>query len=103
MPEALEKFARSAVGRPFVLGANSAKHVRGPKGHFSTPEEIIQFQKQFAAREIVHQYINRQTGNANVIVDIFPEYIQDIRTGKIPPYVSPLIENTSANLNYKDG
>ncbi len=102
-PESLEKIARTAVGRPFVIGATGAKHVRGPKGIFASARDIIEYQKQFAAGEIVHEYINPSTGNANVIFEIFPEYVDHVKNGRIPPYVSPLVENVSKGIEVKNG
>ena len=34
---------------------------------------------------------------------MFPEYVADVKSGRIPHYVSPLIENTSANLERANG
>jgi len=102
-PESLDKIARTAVGRPFVIGATGAKHVRGPRGNFASARDIIEYQKRYAAGEIVHEYINPRTGNANVIVEIFPEYVDHVKNGRIPPYVSPLVEDVSKGIEVKNG
>jgi hypothetical protein len=102
VPESLEKVAKTAVGRPFIIGPSSDKHVVDPFNPLNA-EAIINYQKQHAGGEVVYQYINPGSGNANVIVDIFPEYVEDVKSGRIPPYVSPLVENTTPGVEVVNG
>jgi len=85
----LKKIAQTAIGRPWIIPpAGEMKHVTGPIREFNA---ILDYQKRFAGGEIVGAWTNPQTGNVNVIIDVFPEYIEDVRNGRIPKFVSPLL------------
>lgn len=91
--ESLDKIAKTFIKRPYVfnpgISNNVGQHVRGP---IDDPKKIIQYQKKFALGEIVNYYINKINNNVNGIVRIFPEYAEEVLSGKIPLPTSPLLE-----------
>lgn len=106
-PGALDKIASSAVGRPFIVGPNPNKHVRGATGD---PGEIIKVQQHWAIGEMVRHMINAVSRNAYAVVEIFDEFADEVRQGRvrgasIPPYSSPLVEvfKTNAQGEITDG
>lgn len=88
--EALHELGKSAIGRPWILPPkNEPMHVIGKEREF---EAILEYQKAFAGGEIIASWINPQTHNVNVIIDVFPEYQRIVKDGAIPQYVSPLVQ-----------
>lgn len=87
---ALDKIVSSAIGKPWIVHLDGSKHVRGASDN---PADIIKYQKLFAKGEIVAGYRNPDSNNVHVIAKVFPEYVQDVRSGRIPssPYLSPLV------------
>ena len=88
----LPKLARTAIGMPWLPYPKSDGNHQRPIGAAAfTADGIKQHQQQFAGGEIVAQYTNEGTGNVNVIIDVFPEYQEAVRSKKIPAFVSPMI------------
>ena len=88
----LPKLARTAIGMPWLPYPKSDGNHQRPIGAAAfTADGIKQHQQQFAGGEIVAQYTNESTGNVNVIIDVFPEYQEAVRSKKIPAFVSPMI------------
>ena len=88
----LPKLARTAIGMPWLPYPKSDGNHQRPIGAAAfTADGIKQHQQQFAGGEIVAQYTNEGTGNVNVIIDVFPEYQEAVRSKKIPEFVSPMI------------
>lgn len=93
----LEKIVNTIVGRPFVVGPNPKKHVRGAMGAASTAEDIIKAQQKWAIGEFVRPMMNQLSMNAYGIVEVFKEFVDDVKNGVIrgkpmPRYTSPLLE-----------
>ena len=89
----MPKLARTAIGIPWLPYPKSDGNrcnVRKGAAAF-TADGIKPHQQQFAGGEIVAQYTNEGTGNVNVIIDVFPEYQEAVRSKKIPAFVSPMI------------
>ena len=88
----LPKLARTAIGMPWLPYPKSDGNHQRPIGAAAfTADGIKQHQQQFAGGEIVAQYTNEGTGNVNVVIDVFPEYQDAVRSKKIPAFVSPMI------------
>lgn len=89
----LNKLGRSSIGKPFLIPPEGKlDHIRGATAlEYENAEAIIEYQKAFAAGEIVDYWINPQTKNVNVIIDVFPAYKEKILRGKLPSFVSPLV------------
>jgi len=89
--DSVAKISKTAIGRPFILPpVGERKHVTGPTRELNA---ILEYQKQFAMGEIVREYVNPQTNNANVIFEVYPDFVQAVKSGEItiPPFVSPLL------------
>ena len=88
----LPRLARTAIGMPWLPYPKSDGNHQRPIGASAfTADGIKQHQQQFAGGEIVAQYTNESTGNVNVIIDVFPEYQEAVRSKKIPAFVSPMV------------
>jgi len=88
----VEELTKTGMGRPWLPDTlPDGKHIRPKKD--STAEEIQQFQKDFAGGIMRGYYVNPLTHNANVIIEIFPEFIDRVKNEDIPPFVSPMIGN----------
>jgi hypothetical protein len=93
-PKALEPIAASIVGRPFIVGPDATKHVRGATGRAN---EILQVQKKWSVGEFVKSMMNPLSRNVYGIARIFPEFVKDLKKGfvrgrPLPKYSSPLVE-----------
>lgn len=81
---ALEKIAKSGIGFPYVFNPgiknNKGAHVRGED---DDPKKIIEFQKKYALGIMKAYHINPISKNAYTIIEVFPEYEQDVLAGKI--------------------
>lgn len=89
--EALDKIAKTAVGRPWLIPPDTSKHVRAASG---SAEDTIRMQKEFAKGLIVHTLRNSKTNNVYGVVEVFPEFAAEMETGKLKysPYDSIMIE-----------
>lgn len=97
-PDALEKIALSALGRAWLPYPQPDGNHHRPYAAASS-DEILEYQKQYAGGEIVAAFVNPDTKNASVIIDVFPEYKNAVRFSKIPNYVSPMVHNYKFNKN----
>lgn len=94
----VEPLTKTGMGRPWIPKTlPNGKHVRPKKN--ATAAEIIEFQKKFSQGIMRGYWVNPLTQNANVIIEIFPEYIDDVRNGNIEPFVSPMIGNWKEDEN----
>ena len=88
--EALLDLAETAVGRPWILPPDGNDlHITGPEREFNS---IIEYQKSYAGGEMVDWWVNQETHNVNVIIEVLPEYQDRVRAGDYPAEVSPLVE-----------
>ena len=89
---AVDKIAKTAVGRPWIpKPLPNGNHVRPyPE---ATVEEIISYQKDFAAGEMVAVRKNEDTGNIHAIIAVFPENKQQVLNGDYAPLNSPMLGN----------
>lgn len=92
---AIEKIAKTAIGMPYIArpkktGGWEAYHVSA-----SSAKELYEKQKGMAWGEIVNVYVNPKTGNANAIWKPFPQYVDKVKRGEIPPFTSPYLVNVS--------
>jgi len=89
---ALEKIAKTAIGRPWIpKPLPGGNHVRPyPE---ATVEEIIDYQKHLAAGEMVAIRKNTETGNIHTIIAVFPENRQQVLDGDYAPLNSPMLGN----------
>lgn len=89
LPDNIDNIAKSFIGRPYVYNpANSTTHIRGPK---DDPQKIIEYQKKFALG-LIAETIKKPNNNVYGIIEILPEYKDDVLSGKIPLPTSPLLE-----------
>ena len=93
--KSLRQIADTIIGRPYVVGPDPAKHVRGATS--SDPADIIQAQKRWAVGEFVATLVNELSRNVYGIVKVFPEFIKELKDGRVrgasvPPYSSCLVE-----------
>lgn len=95
-PEFLEELTKTGMGRPWLPDTlPNGKHIRPKKN--ATAEEILQFQKDFAGGVMRGYWVNPLNQNANVIIEIFPEFIKDVESGNIKPFVSLMVGNWKEN------
>lgn len=91
--EALDKIAKTGIGRPYVhnpgIKNNVGEHVRGP---VDDPKKIVEYQKKFALGLIESTIRNPETNNVYAVINLFDEYVEDVNSGKIPLPTSPLLE-----------
>ena len=59
--------------------------------------QVLDFHRKYAGGTIIDYYINETTGNVSVIVDIFPEFVNMVKNGKISNYLSPMIGNLTVD------
>ena len=94
----IKKLTKTGMGRPWLPDTlPNGKHIRPKKN--ATAEEILQFQKDFSQGVMRGYFVNPLTHNANVIIEIFPEYIDDVEKENIKPFVSPMIGNWREDEN----
>jgi hypothetical protein len=91
---AVKKIASTVVGRPLIIYPDPTRHFRGASGN---PEEIIALQQKWAIGEFVQEVVNLASLNAYGIVEVFKEFVGDVKQGLVrgkplPQYVSPLVE-----------
>jgi hypothetical protein len=86
---AIERIGASVVGRPFIVGPDPTRHVRGASG---TVEEVLQIQKKYAVGEFVKHFVKAGSNNVYGVVKVFKEFVDKARNGEIPKYSSPMIE-----------
>lgn len=91
--DALDKIAKTGIGRPYVFNPgiknNVGEHVRGP---VDDPKRIVEFQKKFAIGMMESTMRNKSSNNVYAIINLFPEYVDDVQSGNIPFPTSPLLE-----------
>lgn len=99
------RLVKTALGKPWIPKPMPGdRHARPLGAAGEDADSIKEFQQQFSAGEIVAQYINPDTGNANVIIDVFPEYQDKVRAGDVAPLVSPMVwGKVEADGNIYDG
>ena len=91
-PKSLRRIAASAYGRPWLpYPQPDGKHHKPHE--YASANEMLEYQKKFAGGEIVAVFVNEESQNANVIIEVYPEFQDDVRNNKIPPYVSPMVHN----------
>ena len=92
----VEPLTKTGMNRPWLPDTlPNGMHIR-PKED-ATAEEILEFQKEYAGGIMRGYFVNPITHNANVILEIFPEYVEAVRTNKIKPLVSPMVGNWREN------
>lgn len=98
-----EKITKSFVGKPLLVPPKKADgswyewHIRA-----ETPEELFEAQKGWTVGEIVHAYVNPETGNSNAVVEIFPEYEEQFRRGDIPRFTSPMVDIRDETVDHSN-
>ena len=98
--ELIPKLAERSVGMPYVVPDRISKQL---KKHIETsdgsPESLLEYQKKYSIGEIVKTIVSA-SGNVWGIVNIFPEYHDDVKNNKVLPYTSPTIGVIKQN-NYE--
>ena len=90
---ALEQIASTAIGKPWIPGVKGKNSTHIRKEGVADQTDVIDFHRNHAGGTIVQYYINPITKNVSVIVKLFPDFIAEVRDGKVSDYLSPMLGN----------
>ena len=90
---ALEQIASTAIGKPWIPGTKGKNTLHIRKEGVADQTDVIDFHRNHAGGTIVQYYINPITKNVSVIVKLFPDFVKQVRDGKVSDYLSPMLGN----------